>query len=72
MNALNIKLSTKEAAIIGDALMDAAIALRTNHMTDVVMSEEKFLNSDISTARRERYLALTSRANELRDFVRLS
>ena len=72
MKTLKLEISPREASIMADALSSEAISLRTNHMTEVVIPEDKFLNSLISEGRRERYLTLKSRAAELAEFVRNS
>jgi hypothetical protein len=72
MKTLTIEINPREASIMADALTTEALGLRTNGMTGVVMPEDKFLNSDISEARRNRYLTLRRRAAELNEFVRNS
>ena len=63
-------LDEKEAYLVCDALNEAAIFLRTNHMTGVVMSESSFLSSDISEGKRRHYLMLKDRVAQLDDFIK--
>jgi hypothetical protein len=73
MKTFSMSLAENEAAILRDALMDAAIALRTNPRTEVVIAEDVFLNNpEISQARKDRYEVLAGYADELADFVRLA
>ncbi len=65
-----LKLNTDEAMAVCDALIDAAIDLRTNPMTGVVVSEGDFLATNISERRRSRYLFLMETARSLRRGLR--
>jgi hypothetical protein len=51
MKTITLQLDEHDEGAILDAVNDAAIALRTNPMSGVVMAEAKFLESGISEER---------------------
>jgi hypothetical protein len=72
MKTITLQLDEHDAGAILDAVNDAAIALRTNLMSGVVMAEEKFLESGISEGRKNHYLLLKDYVNILAELVRLA
>jgi len=67
MNQITLTLTKEDAMILRDALLDASLALRTNSK-DVIISEDKFLELDISDRKRARYLTLRDYAVRLKEF----
>jgi len=58
---IKLELSEQEAILTRDALTEAKISLRTIHIPgkdDKVLTEENFLNADISDRKRSNYFAI--------------
>lgn len=58
---IKLELSEQEAILTRDALTEAKISLRTIRIPgkdDKVLTEENFLNSDISDRKRSNYFAI--------------
>lgn len=56
---IKLELTEQEAILVRDALTDKRVGLRTIHLPkEKVLSEQEFLNSDITEKRRENYFSV--------------